>query len=99
MIYTEIEADGDVYIPPFGIADTGRLVTVRPETTIMIEANVDGATVTVGYEDVAGAFQAYPDGDITSIGGAVFNHGIGVRLMINVSGITANSVFIAQSSS
>ena len=99
MIYTEIEADGDAYIPPFGIADTGRLVTVRPETTIMIEANVDGATVTVGYEDVAGAFQAYPDGDITATGGAVFNHGIGARLMINVSGITANSVFIAQSSS
>jgi len=99
MIFLEIEADGDFYLPPFGEVSSNKLLTVRPETTIMIEANDDTATVTVGFENSSGAFKAYPDGDITTIEGAEFNTGNGVRLMVNVSGITGNSVFLAYSSS
>ena len=99
MIFLEIESDGDVYLPPFGAEDTKRILTVRPETTVMIEGNDDAATVTIGFENSEEEFKAYPDGDITSIEGAEFNTGVGVRLMANVSGITGNSVFLAYSSS
>jgi len=102
MIYKEIsvaDGDGDYYLPPFGDEDTKRVVTVRPETTITIDANADGATVELGYEDYQGNFKAYPDSDITTSGGKELNHGIGVKVMAQVSGITANSVHLAYSSS
>ena len=97
MIFKSIDTDGDYYLPPFGDDDTRRLLTVRPETTIDIELNDDDATVTIGYEDSTGSFKAYTDGDITSIGGAEINHGIGVKLMVNVSGIATEPVNLAYS--
>jgi len=99
MIFKEIEADGNFYLPAFGEDDTRRVLTVRELTNIQIESNDDDATVTIGYEGSDETFKAYHDGDITSDGGAVITHGIGARLMVNVSGITANSVFLAYSSS
>jgi hypothetical protein len=74
-------------------------LTVRPETTIDIELNDDAATVTIGYEDSTGSFKAYSDGDITTVGGAEINHGVGVKLMVNVSGIATEPVNLAYSSS
>jgi len=99
MIYKEIEADGDFYLSPFGADETRRLITVRHTTVVNIDSNVDGATVTAGYEDYEGNFNAYPEGDISTSGGKEVIHGIGTKLMVRVSGITANSVHVAYSSS
>jgi len=99
MIYLEIESDGDFYLPPFGADEARRLLTVRNSTVINVDSNVDGATVELGYEDYEGNFNAYPDHDITTSGGMELIHGIGVKNMVQVTGITANSVHLAYSSS
>ena len=53
--------------------------------------------MTIGYLNASDTFQAYPDGDITSTGGAVINHGFGVNLAVSVAGIATESVILSVS--
>ena len=66
----------------------------KENTTVVVERNVDAATITVGFKDSFGVFKAYKDGDITTDGEALIRHGKGVILMISISGITANDITI-----
>lgn len=99
MIDVSIATDTDTYLPPFGAEDTARLITVREKTTVNIASNIDGATITLGYEDSTGAFKGYAAGDITADENRLVNHGIGIRLMVNTNGIGANPVKLQYSSS
>lgn len=82
-----IEADGDHFLDP----DLNHDVLLWPATSVKVESNIDGATITFGYEDSEGNFVAYDDG-VTSE--ARINHGKGVRLLVRVAGINANDVII-----
>lgn len=64
----------------------------QDSTTVTVQANTDVATVTIGYRTAAGVFKAYEGGVVTA--DIVIDHGRGVELMAQVSGITANSVVL-----
>jgi len=89
-----IVADGVTDITP-----DNRAVTQRERTVITIEINDDTATITVGYvSQVDGTtFVPYPDGDITITGGAVFFHGLGVNLAVQVSGFGTETISLSTS--
>lgn len=93
MEYYTIEEDtSGVSITP-----GGRDITQRDRTTVQIISNDDAATVTVGFIDDTDTFNAYPDGDITTTGGAVINHGFGTELAVSVSGIATEAVKLGVS--
>lgn len=71
-------------------------VTDREKSTIVIESNVDAATITFGTVINDNTFQAYSEGEMNS-GDDVFNHGYGVQLAVIVSGISTNPVKIRVS--
>lgn len=72
----------------------GRLVTHHSTSIVRILGNDDGATVLVGEDDGSGNISLFFNGDITNEGAAV-NHGKGSKLMVNVTGISANPVIIS----
>lgn len=72
----------------------GSDVQNKDVSTITLEANIDGATVIVGYKNSFGTFKAYNNGTITTVVDAFVRHGKGVILMIRITGMTANSVTI-----
>ena len=81
---------------------TGTIVRVPQyvygeKSTLIVESNDDGATITVGYADASGDFVAFPDGALSG-DGCIINHNAGahrgVTLMVSVSGIAANPVVI-----
>lgn len=79
-----IESDGDDLLPP-----VKNNVFQRRSTTIVVESNIDGATLMVGYTGKAGFVELGP-----LVQGAVFNHGVGANLIVRSSGIGANPVVI-----
>lgn len=75
--------------------DISTITRQREKTTIHILENLDTATITVGELDSDDNFIAYPLGNITE--GNVVNHGINVRLAVEVSGVTSNPVLLGHS--
>ena len=91
MIFTDpITTDGNYYLPP-----TDGNMTVREKSTITISSNPDAAVVTFGYEDHDGNFKAYSDGVVAA--DDICNHGIGVKFMVNITGIITEPVVIGYS--
>ena len=88
--YTTISVDGDAVIR------ASRYVYGQ-SSTVIVESNLDTATVTIGYADAEGNFVAYPSGALSGTG-CIVNHNAmahgGVILMARVSGISTNPVVI-----
>lgn len=88
--YTTISEDGDytIRVPKY---------VYGPSSLVIVESNIDTATITIGYADAAGSFVAYPS-EALSGSGCIVNHMAqahgGVELMARVSGITSNAVVI-----
>jgi len=95
---TTIEADGDHYILTKSTesSDYANSVNHASASKIKIRSNIDGATVTIGEEDGTGTDTnlEYSDGDITTAGEGIFEHGVGEALMATVSGLGANPLVI-----
>lgn len=89
MARYELSSDGDYYISP-GSGPTE--VTRSAVSTVMVVDNVDGATLTYGLEGDSSNFVEYPNGTIAV--GDIIAHGMGVKLMVQVSGITSNPVIL-----
>ena len=85
-----IIADGDYLIKLDGRAQ----VTNSESSTMMIIENSAGAVLIFGFADENGVFVPYPNGVFND--GKKINHGIGCRLMVRVSNITADSVTIRR---
>lgn len=83
-----ISADGDYILQQH----PNNNVTQSQGSTVMAVENSAGAVMIYGMADTNGDFVAYPDGTI-AIGDTIF-HGIGVVLMVRVSGIIADTVTI-----
>lgn len=94
MLTTIIE-NGDHYIQVTDSPGDESTVNYSASSKVKIKANIDGATVIVGEDDGTGAKvnDAYADGDITAEGGK-FDHGVGERLLVTVTGLGANPLVI-----
>lgn len=84
-----LSSDGDYYISP-GSGPTE--VTRCSVSTVMAVSNDDGATLTYGMEGDSDDFVPYPNGTIAV--GDIIAHGMGVKLMVSVSGIISNPVIL-----
>ena len=92
-----ITSDGDYVLYPkvnSAGAATGSPAQHKDNSAITVESNLDVATLTVGYRDSTGSFKAYTNGTVTIATDAYVKHVKGVVLMIQVTGITANSVIV-----
>jgi hypothetical protein len=88
MAQIVINADGEYFLP----TGTSGNVTAHAVSTVMIKENSAGATTEYGLADENDNFVAYPNGVIPV--GDIILHGIGIKLMVRVSGITSDSVTI-----
>ena len=87
MAQTIIEENGDFAL----LADGNGGVTKTAKTAIYITENSAGATVALGYDsDGSGTFKAFSTSSITD--DRLVECGKGLRLMVRVSGIAADSV-------
>jgi len=94
LTVTVLEGDGDYILPT---SQQHSNVQRKEFTSVTVEANVDAATILVGYNmgtEDAPVFKAYVDGSVTTTSDIYVRHGEGVALMIRVSGITANPVVV-----
>lgn len=76
----------------YNLEDVDQGVRRRFRSTVLIQSNLDGATVALGRLNSAGTFVQFPDGTITN--GSVVNHGSAIALYINFTGIGSNPVVI-----
>lgn len=92
MEYKTIETDGDYDLPD------GLWTVRRSDSTIVhIIDNQDDAVITFGFADSDDNFVAWPNGQVST--GKKINHGFKCKLMVRISGITANGVVIGLSES
>jgi len=83
MHYTEITGNGTYAI---ALND----VTHSKESTVHVEAAAGAASVSIGWEDTAGNFNAYENGVIAAGESKRVRHGQGVKLAAEVSGFNTN---------
>lgn len=84
MQFFIFEKDGDYNLPE--VVDSVSWIARRSDSTVLaIVKNDEPATLTIGFEDSAGDFCAFPNGTITE--GKKIEHGHGCRLMVQISGL------------
>ena len=88
MIETVITANGDYQI--LDPEDFYRATTAT--SSVVIPENSAAATLIFGYAGTSNEFVGYPDGTFND--GRIIDHGVGLKLMVRASGISANTVTI-----